>query len=212
VITVKTFVFNLFQENTYIIFDETKECAIIDPGCYNQPEVQKLNHFISAQNLKPVRLINTHGHVDHVLGIAKISKEYNLVPEFHSDEVYLLDNAIEHGLMFGFNVEPLPERINFFKENSPVKFGNSSLEVIHVPGHSKGSVALFSASDKIVFTGDVLFKDSIGRTDLEGGDYDILMNSIFKKILTLGDDVVVFPGHGPSTTIGIEKLNNPFLS
>ncbi len=211
-ITLKTFVFNPFQENTYILADETGDCVIIDPGCYNDKEFKQLTEYIIVNKYNPKRIINTHGHVDHVAGIARVSKEYNLIPEFHKDEIVLLEKAVEHGKMFGFAIESLPSKFKLIDEENPVKFGNSSLKVLHVPGHSRGSVAFYSASDNIVITGDVLFKDSIGRTDLEGGDYDVLMNSIFKKILTLGDEVAVFPGHGPSTTIGIEKLNNPFLS
>ncbi len=211
-ITLKTFVFNAFQENTYVISDETGHCAIVDPGCYSDKEFNQLTEYIATNHLKPVKLINTHGHVDHILGIAKIASAYSLVPEFHEEEKSLLDKATGQGNIFGFKVNPLPAQINLLDENHPVLFGSSKLDVLHVPGHSKGSVAFYSKNDKIVITGDVLFKDSIGRTDLEGGDYDVLMNSIFKKLLTLGDEVVVFPGHGPSTTIGIEKLNNPFLS
>jgi hydroxyacylglutathione hydrolase len=210
-ITIKIFVFNAFQENTYVLSDETNECAIIDAGCYSDEEYKQLFDYISNNKLKPKQLLQTHGHIDHVLGVTKVSEQFVLPIKSHKKEVKLIAQAQEHGIIFGFNANPLPEVSNYLEEGLPVKFGNSVLQVFHVPGHSKGSVAFYSEPDKFVITGDVLFKGSIGRTDLPGGDYDELMTSIFTKLLTLPNDTFVHPGHGPSTTIGVEAKSNPFL-
>jgi hydroxyacylglutathione hydrolase len=212
VVTLKTFVFNPFQENTYLLFDETRQCVIIDPGCYAEYEYHTLFNYIKEEKLKPVQLVNTHGHIDHVLGIAKVSSQFNLVPLIHKEEKKLLDIAPEQGLMFGLSLSPLPEEWKFISDKENVSFGNSTLQVLYVPGHSRGSVALYGATDNFVITGDVLFKSSIGRTDLAGGDYNTLINSIEKKLMTLPDNTLVFPGHGPSTTIGEERISNPFLN
>ena len=210
-ITLKTFVFNPFQENTYILFDESKEAVIVDPGFANTKEFDQLLQYIEKQHLLPVKLINTHGHVDHVLGVNQSAAKFKLQPEFHKDELELLKQAEQYGAMFGMTLSKLPQINNFLSETEDIVFGNSSLKVIHVPGHSPGSVAFYSAADQFVITGDVLFKGSIGRTDLPGGNYDILMKSI-EKLLKLGDDVLIFPGHGPSSTIGMELKTNPFLN
>jgi glyoxylase-like metal-dependent hydrolase (beta-lactamase superfamily II) len=211
VITLKTFVFNPFQENTYILSDESKEAVLIDAGFGTAKEFEQLTQYIEKQQLKIVRLINTHGHVDHVLGVSKAASYFGLLPEFYKDEIELLGYVEQQGAMFGMNVNKLPEIQKFLEENNPVNFGNSSLHVLHVPGHSKGSVTFYSKPDKLLITGDVLFKGSIGRTDLPGGDYDVLMKSI-EKITALGDDVMIFPGHGPASTIGMELKTNPFLN
>jgi hydroxyacylglutathione hydrolase len=210
-IKIKTFIFNAFQENTYILSDETGECAIVDAGCYSENEYVQLFEYITSENLKPVLFIQTHGHVDHLLGALKVSEHYKLPIWAHKDELGIIAQVIEHGAVFGFDVNPVPKIENFLEESVLVKFGNSEMKVFHIPGHSKGSVAFYSQKDKFVITGDVLFKGSIGRTDLPGGDYDLIMKSIFTKLLTLPDDTMVYPGHGPSSTIGIEKRSNPFL-
>jgi len=210
-ITLKTFEFNPFQENTYVLSDETGECIIIDAGCYTENEFRKLFSYISSNKLNPVRLVNTHGHVDHIMGVKGVSERYGLKPEIHMLDLYLVENAPEHAKMFGFEIPALPAFNNYLEEGINIRFGKSELEVLFVPGHTAGSVAFFAAIDKFVITGDVLFKGSIGRTDLPGGDYDKLMSSIFQKLLVLDNSVLVFPGHGPSTTIGLEKINNPFL-
>jgi glyoxylase-like metal-dependent hydrolase (beta-lactamase superfamily II) len=210
-INIKAFVFNPFQENTYILSDETGECAIVDPGCNTEKEFSELLNYISSNQFKAVKLINTHGHIDHVLGLSRVSEHFQLKPEINKVELYLTDNFVSQGKMFGFNAEPIPNFTNFLEEGTPVIFGNSRLEVLLVPGHTLGSVAFFNILDKFVITGDVLFKGSIGRTDLPGGDYNVLMESINNKLLNLGDDVKIFPGHGPSSTIGEEKRSNPFL-
>jgi glyoxylase-like metal-dependent hydrolase (beta-lactamase superfamily II) len=212
VIKIKTFVFNPLQENTYVLSDETGECAIVDPGCSTEKEFGQLLSYIIENNLKPVRLINTHGHFDHILGLSKVSGHFQLKPEVHKLELYLTNDFVHYGKVFGFDLQPIPIINNFLVEGIPVNFGNSQLEVLHVPGHTLGSVAFFSKPDNFVITGDVLFQGSIGRTDLPGGDYDVLMDSINNKLLKLGDDIKIFPGHGPYSTISEEKKSNPFLN
>lgn len=210
-ISIKKFVFNDFQENTFLISDETKECLIIDPGCASEYERNELKDYINKNELKPVKLINTHCHIDHIIGNSFISKNFNIPTAAHKDDQKQLEEAVEYGQMFGFNVESPPGIDEYLEDQSIVKFGNSQFKVIHVPGHSKGSIALYSAKQKLLVVGDVLFNGSIGRADLPGGDYDSLINSIQKKILTLPGNVTVYPGHGPSTTISYETDTNPFL-
>lgn len=208
---IKTFTFNPFQENTYLIYDETKECVIIDPGCYNKNEEETLESFIADNQLKPVHLINTHGHVDHVCGISFVCEKYGLEPEAHTEETDMFERSVQMGQMFGFQINNpvLPRK--FLNEGDVITFGNSELKMLHLPGHSAGSLAFYSEKEKFVITGDVLFRDSIGRTDLPGGDYDSLIFSIREKLLPLGDDYAAYPGHGPSTSLGFEKENNGFL-
>jgi len=210
-ITIKRFIFNPFQQNTYVLYDETKECAIIDPGCYSAEEKHELESFIADNNLKPILLLNTHCHVDHILGNAFVYNTYGLKPKAHRAEKEMLAMAEEQGRMFGFTLETPPALDDYLEEGNMVKLGNSSLKVLHVPGHSAGSLAFACQDQKFVITGDALFAGSIGRTDLPGGDYDQLMDSIRTKLLTLGDEFTVFAGHGPKTSIGNEALTNPFL-
>ncbi len=210
-ITIKTFIFNPFQVNTYILSDESGEAAIIDAACSNDSEFGQLCDYISLNKLVPVKLINTHGHIDHLLGIAPVSEKFGLIPEFHEKESYLLKTANEQAMMFGLKLNPLPKISYTLKEGTEVKFGLSGLDIFHVPGHSEGSVAFYSKPVKFVITGDVLFNGSIGRTDLPGGNYNQLIESIFKNLLVLDDEVKVLPGHGPSSSIGAERANNPFL-
>lgn len=210
-IRIKIFVFNPFQENTFVLSDETGECVIIDPGCNNQNEKDSLREYITSNGLTCKKLINTHGHVDHVLGNAFVAEAYHPEMLIHKDDAFLLDEAPEHGRIFGFDVEMPPQPTAFAEEGQTIPFGNSELHILHVPGHSPGSIALYCKEQNFVIAGDVLFKGSIGRTDLAGGDYDQIMKSIFSKLMTLPQDTIVYPGHGPSTTIHEEALSNPFL-
>jgi glyoxylase-like metal-dependent hydrolase (beta-lactamase superfamily II) len=210
-ITLKTFVFNPFQENTYILHDETKQCIIVDPGCYEAHEKAELDKYISDNQLQCIKLVNTHCHVDHVLGSLHVAVKYKPEILVNKNDEFLINEAKKHGIVFGFIVEQPPLPTSYIEEDSEITFGNSTLKVLFVPGHSPGSVALYSANDNFVITGDALFKGSIGRTDLPGGDYDILMKSIMTKLMTLPPDTAVFPGHGPSTSIHEEALSNPFL-
>lgn len=209
---VDFFTFNPFQENTYILHDETKDCIIIDPGCYDADEKQKLYDFILKKELKPVRLLNTHCHIDHVLGNKFVADTFKLQLELHLMEVPLLRAVTEYGPQYGIYPDPIPEPTLLIKEGDFIKFGNTVLKVLLTPGHSPGSLCFYNEEQKLLISGDVLFQMSIGRTDLPGGNYNQLLASIKEVLFKLPDEVKVFPGHGPATTIGFEKVNNPFLT
>lgn len=209
---IKKFTFNPVQENTFVVYDETGECAIIDAGCYFENERQELDKFISDKKLKPVRLINTHCHFDHIMGITHCRAKYHLPFETHPDEAILVEQAVEHGDLFAIPVEPVDAPDSFFQEGDRIMFGYSYLQVIEAPGHSPGGVVFYNPEQKILIAGDVLFYGSIGRTDLPGGSYERLTGNIRNKLLVLPEDTTVYCGHGPETTIGFEKKHNPFLS
>ena len=210
-IRVDSFGFNPFQENTYILSDETKECVIIDPGCYDQQERRILTDFITNEKLFPVRILNTHCHIDHVLGNHFVTEKYKLGVEIHTNEIPILKSLMQVAQMYGVPAEDSPDPTGFLEEGNTIKFGNSVLDILFTPGHSPGSITFYNKADRFVISGDVLFFQSIGRTDLPGGDFDTLIQSIKEKLFPLGDDVKVYSGHGPSTMIGFEKKNNPFL-
>lgn len=208
---VKFFTFNPFSENTYILYDETKECVIIDPGCSNSAEEKQLAAFIEDNNLKPVKLLNTHGHIDHVLGNRFVAEKYNLELEAHKlEEAGILATDV-YASNYGMHAPKSPTPAKYLDEGDKVKFGNTVLDILFTPGHSAGHIVFYSPEKKIIIGGDVLFRESIGRTDLPGGDYDTLIKSIKEKLFVLEDDIEVYPGHGPKTTIGYEKQYNPFL-
>jgi hydroxyacylglutathione hydrolase len=209
---VKSFVFNPFQENTYILYDETKECVIIDPGCYEADEKQELVDFIEHHRLKVVLLLNTHCHIDHVLGNSFVKDKYAVRFLIHANDEMVLKAVKAYAPNYGFQLyqEAMPD--DFMKENDLISFGNQKLKVLFVPGHAPGHVAFYNEESKIVIGGDVLFLNSIGRTDLPGGNFNTLINSIHQKLFVLPDDVVVYPGHGPQTNIGFEKKTNPFCA
>jgi len=210
-IRVKQFVYNDIMVNTFIVHDETNECLIIDPGCMWKDEQEHLSGIISNNSLKPVKLINTHCHIDHIPGNRFVYNTYNLKPEVHKLELNNLKHADEYSATFGFPPPNSPEPEVFLEEGNKIVFGNSSLDVIYTPGHSPGHITLYAKEERFIICGDVLFAQSIGRTDLPGGNYEQLILSIKEKLLVLGDDVKVYSGHGPSTNIGFEKVNNPFL-
>lgn len=209
---VKEFTFNPFQENTYILYDDTKQAVIIDPGCYNPQERKAITDFISQNELKLVMLLNTHCHIDHVFGNAFISKQYEVPFLMHQMDLATLHAVPGYAPQWGFTVDELPEPTKFVEEGEIIQFGNTKLHVLFTPGHSAGSVSFYSPEDQTLIAGDVLFRGSIGRTDLPGGDYETLIHSIKSKLLPLGDDVKVYSGHGPMTTIGFERVYNPFLN
>jgi len=211
-VTIRPFIFNSFGVNTYVLYDESRECIIIDPACQYHDEEDQLSGFIGANNLKPVRLVNTHTHFDHILGNSYISEKYNLFPETHAGAVIFLETAHQAGAAFGVLIEKVIFPVSFLNDGDTVKFGNSSLKVLYTPGHAAGSICLVSDADSFVITGDVLFRESIGRTDLPTGDLDLLLVSIREKLFTLPDSFKVYPGHGPTTSIGFERRNNPFMS
>jgi hydroxyacylglutathione hydrolase len=211
-IQIQTFTFNPFQENTCVLYDETGECVIIDPGCYDKSEKQELTSFIETNKLEVKYLLNTHCHIDHVLGNAFIKHTYKVELYIHRADEPVLRAVESYASSYGFaQYEPtLPE--HFLGEGDTVKFGNTSLDVLFVPGHAPGHIAFYSKEEKFCIGGDVLFQGSIGRTDLPGGDFNTLIKSIRTKLLPLGDNVTVYPGHGGTTTIGEEKKYNPFLT
>lgn len=203
--------FNPFQENTYLLHDDTGECVVVDPGCYEQREREQLKKHIDDNRLKVVRLLNTHCHIDHVLGNYFVSETYKVGLEVHPDDEQTLRAVPTYAPVYGFPhyTEKLPD--GYLNEGDTVRFGNTTLQVIFAPGHAPGHVVLYSEEDKVLIGGDVLFQGSIGRTDLPGGDFDTLIQSIRTKLFTLPNEVTVYPGHGPETTIGYEKKYNPFL-
>jgi len=203
--------FNDFAENTYILSDDTGECAIIDPGCSNDIERSQLDAYISAEGLKPTLLINTHGHIDHIYGLNHVHEKYGLDLHIHRGEKVVIDMAPQIGQMYGIPFEPISIPMSHIDETMKVAFGQVELEIFFTPGHSPASVCFFHRESKQLIAGDVLFQGSIGRTDLPGGDYDTLIGSIVDNLFPLGDAVVVYPGHGPETSIGAERASNPFL-
>ena len=208
---VKSLTFNAFSENTYILYDETKECAIVDPGCSNVTEERALVDFIEKNGLKPTLLINTHAHIDHVFGIDFVNRKWGLKLHIHRGEQPLIDMLPQISQMYGLAMSPIEAPTTYIDEGDIVTFGNTVLDILLTPGHSPASVCFFEPKSKQVIAGDVLFEGSIGRTDLPGGDYDTLIGSITDKLFPLGDDVIVYPGHGPATTIEVERKTNPFL-
>jgi hydroxyacylglutathione hydrolase len=211
-VQIQSFCFNPFQENTYILFDETKSCVIIDPGCYDEGERLKLVRFIESNGLTPKHLLNTHCHIDHVFGNKFISEKYKLGLEINRLDLPVLDSLMKVAEMYHLNAETSPAPVLFLEEGHQILFGKTCLDIVFTPGHSPGSICFISHDQKFVIGGDVLFRESIGRSDLPGGDPDTLIDSIRSKIFTLGDDFVVHSGHGPVTTVGHEKKHNPFLN
>lgn len=211
-ITVKTFVFNPFSENTFVVFDDTKAAVIVDPGCYEPHEQEELDHFITSNHLTVSLLLNTHCHIDHVLGNDFIKRKYNVPFLIHKAEESLLRAVKSYAPNYGFAnyKEVLPDK--FISERDEVTWGTSLLDVLHLPGHSPGHIGFYNAEQKFLISGDVLFEGSIGRTDLPGGDMDILIDSIQQKLFILPDDVIVYSGHGNTTTLGEEKVSNPFCA
>ena len=210
---IKTFIFNPFQENTYVVSDETGSCVIIDPGCSSDRENEDVESYIEQHNLDPVKVLCTHLHADHVLGNAFFYEKYGLKPEAHFNEQDLYNMVKSQVQMFGLIMHSEPPEIgNYLNEGDMVSFGNTTFKVLLVPGHSPGGICFYSEKDKVVFAGDCLFSGSIGRTDLWGGDHQLLLNRIKSELLTLPEETVVYSGHGPTTTIGEEKKDNPFLS
>ncbi len=211
-IQIQTFTFNGFQENTYVLFDDTKECIIVDPGCYDNHEQEMLSNFVTENKLKPVLLINTHCHIDHVLGNRFVADKWKLDLAMHELDVPTLKSVKDYCKVYGFhNYEESPLPSHFLNEGEKVKFGESELDILFTPGHAPGHIVLHSKKDRFIIGGDVLFQMSIGRTDLPGGDFDTLIESIKEKLLPLDDNTKVYCGHGPSSNIGFEKANNPFL-
>jgi hydroxyacylglutathione hydrolase len=208
---IRPFTFNPFQENMYLIWNEALETLIIDPGCYDPEEKEELFAFIKDNDLKPKRCLLTHAHIDHVMGLSFIEEAYGLRPELHHSEYDLLRSAPVYGQNWGIMCEAPPLPTGELKAGEQIKLGEDIIDIIHTPGHSPGSLCFIMHAQKDIIGGDVLFHQSIGRTDLPGGNHETLIKSIREKLFTLDDDYTVYPGHGPSTSIGYEKVHNPFL-
>lgn len=211
-IEIKKFTFNPIQENTYLLFDETRECIIVDAGCYFDDEKEELDNFISENKLNPVLLVNTHCHFDHVLGVNYCRYKYKLSFFIPEGEKSLVEWAVSQGDLFGVPTEPIDPADGELKEGEKIKFGNSELEIINAAGHSPGGLVFHHPGQKFLLAGDVLFYGSIGRTDLPGGSFKQLVSNIQTKLLVLPDETKVLCGHGPDTTISFEKINNPYLT
>jgi hydroxyacylglutathione hydrolase len=211
-LTIRSFVFNAFQENTIVAFDETLQAVVIDPGCYELAEQKELEQYIESRNLSVKYLLNTHCHIDHVLGNHHIQQKYKVPLLIHSKEEVVLRAVKTYASNYGYPNYQDTSPDQLVAELDSIKFGNTMLEVLFLPGHSPGHVGFLCREQSIVFSGDVLFENSVGRTDLPGGDFQTLIHSIHQKLFTLADNVTVFPGHGPTTTIGEEKISNPFCA
>ena len=208
---IKAFLFNPVQENTYLLYNEYNECIIIDPGCYFDEEKEILKAFINLNKLRPKFLLNTHCHLDHVFGNKFIADEYKVTLKTHPLEKSVLNMAPASGLMFNLPFDNYQGDIIFLEEGDTVTFRDDKLEVIHVPGHSPGSICFYCKKQNFIIGGDVLFQNSIGRTDLPYGSHEDLIKNIKEKLFKLPGNVTVYPGHGSSTTIGEEIKGNPFL-
>lgn len=209
---VEKFVVNPLQENSFVVSDETGECIFVDPGFYFDVEQDEIRKYIADNQLNPVMIANTHCHFDHIMGVEFLREEYKIPFRAHPDDAFWIEKAIEQGQMFGFEMDPVQAPDSFFAENEALKFGNSELKIIHVPGHSPGHVVFYAEKEGFLIAGDVLFYGSIGRTDLPGGHYNTLISGIKSKLFPLPGSTKVFCGHGPETSIGFEKSTNPFLT
>lgn len=210
-ITVKTFTFNPFQENTYLLYNEHRHCLIIDPGPYFPKEQEEFFGFIETEKLLPKALLNTHCHLDHIFGNKAVHEKFGLPLQIHPLELAVLEYAPQAGKLYGVPFRNYNGPHHLLQEGDSIVLGEDRLEVFLTPGHSPGSLCFYFEKQKFLIGGDLLFRESIGRSDLPGGDYDTLINSIKTKLWTLPKETIVYSGHGPSTTIGHEKLHNPFL-
>lgn len=210
-LTIKAFTFNPVAENMYILLNEVKEAIIIDPGCYFSEEKEKVKSFVESNGIKPVQLLNTHCHLDHVLGNKWVYETYGLELFLHPNEEQVLNAAPQYAQMWAMPFENYQGPLHFLEKDDIIKSGDNELKVLLAPGHSPGSICFYSEQQKFLIGGDVLFKNSIGRTDLPGGNHQVLIESIRQQLFILPDDVIVYPGHGENTTVGYEKKNNPFL-
>lgn len=210
-IKLEKFVFNPFQVNTYLLSDGNGEGYIIDPACYDENEKRTMISYVKDNGLHIKAIINTHCHVDHILGVEFVREQLNARFYCSEEEQFIIDNSIAQGEFFGLSVKRPAKPDLYISEKTEIVLNDKEIKIIHVPGHSPGSLCFFLEDESKLFSGDALFSGSIGRTDLPGGNYQLLVNGIREKLLIIPDDVEVYPGHGPSTTIGSEKLTNPFL-
>ena len=208
---LKSFTFNPFQQNTYLVYDDEGTAYLIDAGNSTATEHEELQKFILDKKLNLKRFLLTHAHIDHILGARLIFDTYGLLPEMHEKEIFFIDRMAQSGAMYGINVDQAPMPEKFIKEADKILLGKYEFDCLFTPGHSPGSISFYNKENKLLLGGDVLFRGSIGRSDLPLGDHVTLIKSIKEQLLVLPDDVKVYSGHGPSTTIGFEKQNNPFL-
>lgn len=211
-LTITSFVFNPVQENTYVLHNEAGDCIIVDPGCYFGNERNELKEFIENSHLSPKYLLNTHCHLDHVFGNKFIHDTYGLTLHIHEKEKPLLDYAPTSGMSWGLPFDNYRGDLIFLREGEVIRLGEDALQVLFTPGHSPGHLSFYCPGQQFVLSGDVLFRQSIGRTDLPGGDFDTLIASIKEKLFVLPDETLVYPGHGPATSVGGEKRENPYLN
>ena len=209
---VHRLIFSPIQVNTYILDNGSGECAIIDCGCYNETEFSQFKTFLEDHRLKPVVLLNTHMHLDHIFGNGYVYNEYGLLTHAAKQEEANRASALDHAALFGLELDEPPAIGKIIEGGQEIRFGEITLKTIFVPGHTAGSISYYSEADRVVFTGDALFAGSIGRTDLPGGDYGTLIKSIKEGLITLDESTVVYPGHGDKTTIGHEKVSNQYLN
>jgi len=210
--TIQKFIFNDFQENTLVLSDENKNCVIVDPGCYYPEERDEFRNYINQNNLKPIALLNTHCHIDHILGNAWVSEEYGVPFYMHEADLVTLNAVPNYAPMYGFvGFEPSPQPTHLVNHGDILEFGGMRFEVFFTPGHAPGHVVYYNAENRVVINGDVLFKGSFGRFDLPNGDLATLKKTITEIMFALPEDTVVICGHGPETTIGQEKISNPIL-
>jgi glyoxylase-like metal-dependent hydrolase (beta-lactamase superfamily II) len=210
-IKVDTFTLNPFEENTYVLSNEKGDAIIIDPGCYFSAEQETIKSFIDEGGLHPVQLVNTHCHLDHVFGNKWVAATWKLELYLHPLEEKMLEMAPVSGAKYGVHFDNYKGPLHFIEAGDEIRLGNDLLEVLLAPGHSPGSICFYCREQGFVIAGDVLFHESIGRSDLPFGNHEQLLNSIRTQLFTLPDETVIYPGHGPSTTIGHEKRHNPFL-
>jgi hydroxyacylglutathione hydrolase len=209
---IKQFTFNPFQENTFVIYTDEKEAMIVDPGCYSGAEENRLKEFIESNQLIVKQVVNTHLHIDHALGNAFTEETWGIKACANAGDDFWLKGMAGQARMFGLelrrNAPPIGTYLN---EGDQIKLGQEVFDIFQVPGHSPGSIVLYNAANHCIFAGDVLFDGSIGRTDLQGGNYGELIEGIQTKLLTLPDETDVYSGHGPATTIGRERVSNPYI-
>lgn len=210
--TVKAFTFSPIQENSYLLYNEKGHALIIDPGCYFEDEREELQLFVQQNKLKPQLLLNTHCHLDHVFGNKWMHETYHLLLHIHPNEKQVLDFAPASGLMWNLPFDNYNAELKYLKEGGDILLDDDRLEILFTPGHSPGHVCFYCEEQGFVIGGDVLFRESIGRTDLPGGHFETLINSIKTQLFSLPDETMVYSGHGPATTIGHEKKHNPFLN
>lgn len=210
-VTIKTFVFNPFQVNTYLLVNERNEGLLIDAANYTKEEDAVLTEYLGKYNIKLTHHLLTHAHVDHILGAAYLEKQFGLLPVTHSKSLMFLESAKEYGSVFGLQVQPVTNPVSFLDDGEDFLFGNIEIKALHCPGHADGSLCYYLKNENILFSGDVLFAESIGRTDLPTGNMNVLLSSIREKLFVLPEETKVYPGHGEPTTIGHEQKHNPFL-